>query len=256
MPKAYVLINCDMGSEESVMSQLKEIDLVKEVHGTFGAYDIVLLVEAYTVEALRDVITWKIRKIEKVRSTLTMMVIKGQGQADYNLPKAYILLSCESGSDNYIISNLKTIETVREVYGTLGTFDVIAKLESDSEDKLKEIITKKIRMIPKIRATLTLMAYEKNILFGKGLSPDEKEALDRYSSQAYIAIHCNKTHENEVLLDLGEIPEVVEGDIVLGSFDIMCKVSAPTYNDISDVVTKKIRKIQNMKSTVTLNVIP
>jgi len=59
------------------------------------------------------------------------------------LPKAYILLSCESGSDNYIISNLKTIETVREAYGTLGTFDVIAKLESDSEDKLKEIITKK-----------------------------------------------------------------------------------------------------------------
>jgi len=95
-----------------------------------------------------------------------------------------------------------------------------------------------------------------SILFGKGLSPDEKDALDRHSSQAYIAIHCNKTHENEVLLDLGEIPEVVEGDIVLGSFDIMCKVSAPTYNDISDVVIKKIRKIQNMKSTVTLNVIP
>jgi len=49
---------------------------------------------------------------------------------------------------------------------------------------------------------------------------------------------------------------VVEGDIVLGSFDILCKVSAPANNDISDVVTKKIRKIQNMKSTVTLNVIP
>jgi len=172
------------------------------------------------------------------------------------LSKAYVLFSCESGSDNYIVSNLKTIETVREAHGTFGTYDVIAKMESDSEDKLKEIITKKIRRIPKIRATLTLMTFEKNILFGKGLSPDEKEVLDIYSSQAYIAIHCNKTHENEVLLDLGEIPEVVEGDIVLGSFDIMCKVSAPTYNDISDVVIKKIRKIQNMKSTVTLNVIP
>ncbi len=172
------------------------------------------------------------------------------------MSKAYVLFSCESGSDNYIVRNLKTIETVREAYGTFGIYDVIAKMESDSEDELQEIITKKIRRIPKIRATLTLMAYEKNILFGKGLSPDEKEILDRHSSQAYIAIHCNKTHENEVLLDLGEIPEVVEGDIVLGSFDIMCKVSAPTYNDISDVVTKKIRKIQNMKSTVTLNVIP
>ncbi len=79
MPKAYVLINCFIGSEESVMSKLKETDLVKEVHGVFGAYDIVVLVEADTVESLRDTITWKIRKIEKIRSTLTMMVIKGQG---------------------------------------------------------------------------------------------------------------------------------------------------------------------------------
>jgi len=172
------------------------------------------------------------------------------------LPKAYILLSCESGSDKYIVSNLKTIETVREAYGTFGTYDVIAMMKSDSEDKLNEIITKKIRKIPKIRATLTLMAFEKNILFGKGLSPDEKETLDRHSSQAYIAIHCKRSYENEVLLDLGEIPEVVEGDTILGSFDIMCKVSAPTYNDISDVVTKKIRKIENVKSTTTLNIIP
>jgi len=79
MPKAYVLINCDIGSEEFVMSELKEIDLVKEVNGTFGAYDIVVLVEADTVESLRDAITWKIRKIEKIRSTLTMMVIEEQG---------------------------------------------------------------------------------------------------------------------------------------------------------------------------------
>ncbi len=78
MPTAYVLINCDIGSEEFVMSQLKEIDLVKEVHGTFGAYDIVVLVEADTTESLRDAITWKIRKIEKIRSTLTMMVTEGQ----------------------------------------------------------------------------------------------------------------------------------------------------------------------------------
>ncbi len=78
MPKAYVLINCDIGSEEFVMSELKEIDLVKEVHGTFGAYDIVVLVEADTTESLRDAITWKIRKIEKIRSTLTMMVTEGQ----------------------------------------------------------------------------------------------------------------------------------------------------------------------------------
>ncbi len=79
MPKAYVLINCDLGAEEFVISKLKEINSVREVQGVFGAYDIVGVIEADTVESLRDTITWKIRKIEKVRSTLTLMAIEGQG---------------------------------------------------------------------------------------------------------------------------------------------------------------------------------
>jgi len=67
-----------MGSEEDVISHLKTIDGVKEVHGTFGAYDIIVKVESDNKETLRDIITWKIRKIERVRSTLTLMTIAGQ----------------------------------------------------------------------------------------------------------------------------------------------------------------------------------
>ena len=76
---AYVLINCDLGSEEFVISELKLIEEVVEVHGTFGAYDILAKVEAGLVEKLRETITWKIRKIGKIRSTLTLMGIEGQG---------------------------------------------------------------------------------------------------------------------------------------------------------------------------------
>jgi DNA-binding Lrp family transcriptional regulator len=78
MPEAYVLINCDLGSEESVIDELKHVDSVKEVHGTFGAYDIVAKVSAQESESLRQTITWQIRKIAKVRSTLTLMGIEGQ----------------------------------------------------------------------------------------------------------------------------------------------------------------------------------
>ena len=60
------------------MATLKAISGVKEVHGTFGAYDILAKIESPTVEALREIITWKIRKIEKIRSTLTLMGIEGQ----------------------------------------------------------------------------------------------------------------------------------------------------------------------------------
>ena len=77
MAEAYVLINCEIGSEEKVIEELKTIDGVKEVHGTFGAYDILAKVESDQVETLRETITWKIRKIGKIRSTLTLMGIEG-----------------------------------------------------------------------------------------------------------------------------------------------------------------------------------
>ena len=78
MAEAYILINCEIGSEEDVITALKVIDGIKEVHGTFGAYDILAKIESDQVEDLRETITWKIRKIDKIRSTLTLMGIEGQ----------------------------------------------------------------------------------------------------------------------------------------------------------------------------------
>ncbi len=78
METAYVLVNCDLGSEAKIIEELKHIDSVKEIHGTFGAYDIIVKIENKDRDKLREVITWSIRKLEHVRSTLTLMGIKGQ----------------------------------------------------------------------------------------------------------------------------------------------------------------------------------
>ena len=78
MAIAYILINCELGSEESIIRQLKSINGIKEVHGTFGAYDILAKIESDTVDVLREIITWKIRKVEQIRSTLTLMGIEDQ----------------------------------------------------------------------------------------------------------------------------------------------------------------------------------
>jgi len=78
MTIAYVLINCDLGYEEQIIEELKHISDVKEMHGTFGAYDILAKVESANVENLRESITWKIRKLDRVRSTLTLMAIEEQ----------------------------------------------------------------------------------------------------------------------------------------------------------------------------------
>ena len=78
MTTAYVLINCKMGSEEQIIDELKNIQSVKEIHGTFGAYDIVAKVESKSVQELRETITWQIRKLSNITSTITVMGIKGQ----------------------------------------------------------------------------------------------------------------------------------------------------------------------------------
>ena len=80
MPTAYVLINCDLGSEESIIGEMKKLSQTVEVNGVYGVYDIVAKVRADTMEKLREIITWQVRKIDKVRSTLTMIVIEGQGE--------------------------------------------------------------------------------------------------------------------------------------------------------------------------------
>ena len=82
VPTAYVLLNSDLGSDESIISEVKQIleeeDVKYEVQGVYGVYDIVLKLTSDDAEKLRAIITNKVRKISKVQSTLTMMVIEEQ----------------------------------------------------------------------------------------------------------------------------------------------------------------------------------
>ncbi len=78
MTIAFVLISCDLGSEESIIEQLKSIVNVKEVQGIFGAYDILTKVESSSTYDLKEIVMQKIRKIPDVRSTLTLTCIEGQ----------------------------------------------------------------------------------------------------------------------------------------------------------------------------------
>jgi len=82
VPTAFVLINSDLGTDVSIIAEIKQIltdENVKfEVRGVYGVYDIVVKISSDHAEKLRAIITNKIRKISKVQSTLTMMVIEEQ----------------------------------------------------------------------------------------------------------------------------------------------------------------------------------
>jgi len=86
VPTAYVLLNSDLGSDESIVAEVKQIldaegGIEYEVQGVYGVYDIVIKVTADGADILRSIITNKVRKIPKVQSTLTMMVIEEQEES-------------------------------------------------------------------------------------------------------------------------------------------------------------------------------
>ncbi len=75
MATAFVLINAEIGSENEVLKDLKAIPEVKEAQLVYGVYDIIARIETDTMQDLKDTISWKIRRLDKVRSTLTMIVV-------------------------------------------------------------------------------------------------------------------------------------------------------------------------------------
>ena len=74
---AFVLINADLDAEEQLMKELRSIENVKEVFIVYGVYDIIARIEGQTMEKVKETITWKIRRLDRVRSTLTMIVVEG-----------------------------------------------------------------------------------------------------------------------------------------------------------------------------------
>lgn len=76
MPTAFILINAEIGAEDEVMRNLEPFSEVKEAHMVYGVYDIIARLETETMQDLKEAISWKIRRLEKVRSTLTMVVVE------------------------------------------------------------------------------------------------------------------------------------------------------------------------------------
>src|SRR5574338_1599295 len=82
MSTAYFLINAKLNHEteiiEKIMSTINRANIVHEVHGVFGVYDIIVKLSATTDDLLRKIVLENLRKIEHVESAITMMVNEEQ----------------------------------------------------------------------------------------------------------------------------------------------------------------------------------
>ena len=73
MPIGYVLINCELGSEKKKIEKIKKLAETKDVFETIGTTDIIAIVESDNLEKLRELISWNIQKIDKIRNTVTLV---------------------------------------------------------------------------------------------------------------------------------------------------------------------------------------
>ncbi|MAH21462.1 MAG: AsnC family transcriptional regulator [Thaumarchaeota archaeon] len=76
MPTALVLLNVDLGDEEKILERIRKIDGVREAYRVYGIYDMILKIEGDLTEDMKTIITEKIRRIQGVRSTLSLVSLQ------------------------------------------------------------------------------------------------------------------------------------------------------------------------------------
>jgi len=74
MHKGFILLNCDLGSEEYIVDELKQMQKISNAYLTFGAYDVVVEIQAETETEFGKIIS-DVRKLSRVVSTMTLNVV-------------------------------------------------------------------------------------------------------------------------------------------------------------------------------------
>ena len=167
MSKAYIMMNCIVGEEKAIIKSLQKIVGIKEVHGTLGLYDIVAQIECTTDEKIKTIVTQEIRKIQKIQSTMTLTSSESGelfqiaeklvgSMVRKNNSRAYVVFHCEKGKEYPTLKNLCKIPEVKEADVVFGYYDVICRIESDSEEVLQDVIIRAIRGLPNLKTSMTL----------------------------------------------------------------------------------------------------
>jgi len=76
------------------------------------------------------------------------------------MPGAFVLINTEAATEAGILKELRRMSDVKEAHVVYGSYDITAKIEGESINKLREIVTSKIRRIPEITSTLTMIVVE------------------------------------------------------------------------------------------------
>ena len=73
------------------------------------------------------------------------------------MPSAFILINSEMGKERDILYKLRDLPFIFEAWIVYGVYDLIACIEGEDLDFLKNVITKHIRTIEFINKTFTMI---------------------------------------------------------------------------------------------------
>ena len=76
------------------------------------------------------------------------------------MPRAFVLINVESGFEDNVLKELRTIPGVEEAYFSYGVYDIITKIKAQTMEQLKDMVTKNVRTLPRVRSTLTLIMMD------------------------------------------------------------------------------------------------
>ncbi len=101
------------------------------------------------------------------------------------MERAFVLINCDLGAEKQVIGELKNLKNIKEVHGILGSYDILATVESKTTEKVRQTVIGQIRNLDHIRSTLTLMGVEDvepNMMKAElipDIIPEEKKPLER-----------------------------------------------------------------------------
>ena len=71
--KAFVLLNTELGTESKVEETLNGVEEITNIHSLYGIYDLIIEMEAESMDKIKEVVYNKVRRLENVKSTITLL---------------------------------------------------------------------------------------------------------------------------------------------------------------------------------------
>ncbi len=177
--KAFILLKVAVGEEDNVAKKLFDIFEVKEVYMITGEFDILCIIESeeelvHPWRKITELILKKIRKIDGITETKTIIPFSTQTKSGQiglkeKAVKSFIFIETETGKEKYVMKKLLNIDEIQEVYFIPGKADILAVLEIEKSlttpypDKVLSIVIDKVRVIPGVRDTETIIPDRSHI---------------------------------------------------------------------------------------------